>query len=87
VAARVDARFAPGVKEPVKPSARPARSSEQYRGLPANARRHPRSGPPLSQSRSALTFGESLFDRIIENTELLRAHDLRYEVDANAADD
>jgi hypothetical protein len=36
---------------------------------------------------TALSFGERLFDVVIENTEVLPAHDIRYEVDARAADD
>jgi hypothetical protein len=36
---------------------------------------------------TTLSFGERLFDVVIENTEVLPAHDIRYEVDARAADD
>jgi subtilisin family serine protease len=36
---------------------------------------------------TALSFGERLFDVVIENTEVLPAHDIRYEVGARTADD
>jgi subtilisin family serine protease len=36
---------------------------------------------------TALSFGERLFDVIIENTVVLHAHDIRYEAGASAADD
>jgi hypothetical protein len=36
---------------------------------------------------TALSFGERLFDVIIESTVVLPAHDIRYEAGASAADD
>jgi hypothetical protein len=36
---------------------------------------------------TALSFGERLFDVVIENTEVLPSHDIRYEAGARTADD
>jgi subtilisin family serine protease len=36
---------------------------------------------------TALSFGERLFDVVIENTEVLPSHDIRYDVNARTADD